>query len=175
MTQTPADEQTPEPETPPDKREIGLVAGKYLVHRTDRSDGVGGKHEDCVPSLFVLDPLHDPRSRQALALYAMLAEADGYLALAEDLRHNLRVIGMVIADEKTDSDTGVRAIATWTYPQVPNHAYVEQVGHDASKALTAAEKAGLDAQGAAENHLGLVDFAGWADPDSLAVHFSPDA
>lgn len=167
------DAATPPEQAPKDPKDRGLFP-KFAVHRVDGTDGPGGKHEECVSSLFVLDIVHDPLARQAYALYAMLADQHGYHALAADMVSNLRVVDTYIAED-TDEDTKIRMVATWTYPQASGHAYTEVVGYDAARRLTAAEKAGLDANGAEENELGLVDYADWADPGSLRVHFSPDA
>lgn len=170
------DAATPEPEAPeaaPDKREIGLYP-KYHVERLDGRDARGGDREDARNGYFVLDTVHDPIARQAYALYALIAEQEGFEAMARDMRHNLRVLGTHISGETTE-ETKVRVVATWTYPQVSSHAYRERVGYDAANALTADEKAGLDEEGARENSLGLIDFADWADEGSVAFHFSPDA
>lgn len=147
---------------------------KYHVRRLDGRDAPGGDREDARRGYFVLDIVHDPIARQAYALYASLAAQKGYPALAADMSENLRIVESHVAD-RTDATTPIRMVATWTYQQAPGHAYCEQVGHDAAKALTAAEKATLDAHGSEENGLGLLDFGQWIDEGSLVAYFSPDA
>jgi hypothetical protein len=65
-----------------DKKLLGLFS-KFIVHRTDRADWKGGKHEGC--QYFVLDATHDPRALPALRAYAESCRKDGYDALASDL------------------------------------------------------------------------------------------
>ena len=59
--------------------------GKFYVHRRDGKDDPGGEHYGCY--YFVLDVTHDPHAIPALRGYAESCEADGYAALASDLRH----------------------------------------------------------------------------------------
>jgi hypothetical protein len=58
---------------------------KYIVHRTDKTDEPGGKHEWC--TYFVLDWTHDPFAVPAALAYAKACEAT-HPALASDLRKN---------------------------------------------------------------------------------------
>ena len=69
-----------EVEGSPGEKAPGLI-GKYVVTRLNDPDG---KHAGC--RFFVLDPEHDPIARGALELYADVAHAQGYRALADDLR-----------------------------------------------------------------------------------------
>ena len=66
-----------------DKKSLGLY-GKFNVTRTDGKDTPGNKHENC--QYFVLDVTHDPHAKPALLAYADACEADGYGALASELR-----------------------------------------------------------------------------------------
>jgi hypothetical protein len=61
---------------------------KFVVKRTDGSDGPGGKHAGC--EYFVLDITHDRHAPAALTAYAQSA-MDTHPALAKDLvsRYNL--------------------------------------------------------------------------------------
>lgn len=67
----------------PDKKSMGIYA-KFEVRRIDGSDAPGGKHHGC--DYFVLDLTHDQHARAAILAYADSCEADGYSALARDLR-----------------------------------------------------------------------------------------
>lgn len=58
---------------------------KFFVKRIEDETG---KHNEC--RYFVLDPLHDPIARHALAYYGGATEAEGNLALAEDINQWLR-------------------------------------------------------------------------------------
>lgn len=66
-----------------DKKSLGLY-NKFTVTRNDGKDAPGGKHTDC--KYFVLDTTHDAHAKPALLAYADSCEADGYQALADDLR-----------------------------------------------------------------------------------------
>lgn len=55
---------------------------KYDVYRTDGTDDVGGKHEDC--DCFVLDLTHDPAAKVAMAAYAGAIRAT-HPQLAKDI------------------------------------------------------------------------------------------
>ena len=65
--------------------------GKFQVQRTDGRSDPGEKHHGC--QYFVLDVTHDPHARPALWAYLQSAEAAGFDALAEDLRHLLGMRG----------------------------------------------------------------------------------
>lgn len=47
---------------------------KYIVKRTDGSDGPGAKHDGC--EYFILDLTHDPHARRALIAYANSCQAE---------------------------------------------------------------------------------------------------
>ena len=64
-------------------KSLGLYE-KYTVRRTDGTDEPGQKHSGC--QYFVLDLAHDPHAVPALRAYADSCEADGYHALASDVR-----------------------------------------------------------------------------------------
>lgn len=57
---------------------------KYYIERMDGTSAPGEKHNGC--DYFVLDLTHDPLAYNALVAYANDAEAEGYHALAYDLR-----------------------------------------------------------------------------------------
>lgn len=57
---------------------------KFVVTRTDGQSAPGEKHHGC--QYFVLDLTHDPNARIAAIAYADACEADGEIALSEDLR-----------------------------------------------------------------------------------------
>jgi hypothetical protein len=86
-----------------DERFTGLIA-KY---RVERLNDATGKHDDC--RYFVLDPLHDPIARVALAAYASAA-LDTHPFLTADLRRWLSDLPDVGADDEPptdhDCDTG---------------------------------------------------------------------
>jgi hypothetical protein len=63
-------------------RNEGLY-GKFTVKRTDGTDAIGGKHENC--TYFVLDLTHDPHARPAVLTYADACEGQ-FPKLAADLR-----------------------------------------------------------------------------------------
>lgn len=63
-------------------RDEGLTSKFEVKRLTPSSRGID--HSEC--RYFVLDPQHDPLARVALAYYASIAEANGYEALADDLR-----------------------------------------------------------------------------------------
>lgn len=65
-----------------DKRRRGLYE-KFYVMRNDGKSAVGKKHFKC--QYFVLDLVHDPHAKAALAAYADSCESD-YPVLARDLR-----------------------------------------------------------------------------------------
>lgn len=56
---------------------------KFVVRRTDGTDGPGGKHADC--EYFVLDLTHDPFARAALVSYAEACRKE-FPSLYRDLR-----------------------------------------------------------------------------------------
>lgn len=60
------------------------IHDKFIVRRTDESDLPGGRHHGC--RYFVLDVTHDKYAVPALLAYAAACGADGYAALADDLR-----------------------------------------------------------------------------------------
>ena len=169
----PEDASPPQSETPDEQADRGLYP-KFHVARIDGRDRPGGDREDSSAGYFVLDTVYDPLARAAYALYAALAERAGYTALAADMRSNLRVLGAVVEEQQQQDEPKIRAVATWTYPAPDGHAYVDQIGWDASKALSTAEKAALDLDAARENEIGLADFDGWADRGSLDYLFLAD-
>lgn len=61
-------------------KEAGLEE-RYTVYRNGDTTG---KHDAC--RYFVLDPQHDPIAMEALVVYAILAEAQGFENLSEDIR-----------------------------------------------------------------------------------------
>lgn len=61
------------------------LTDKFKVERTDPE--AQERHADCF--VFVLDPAHDPLGHTALALYADLADANGYPGLAVGIRQKL--------------------------------------------------------------------------------------
>lgn len=65
-----------------DKRTVGMYE-KFIVRRTDGTDGAGQKHEGCL--YFVLDTTHDRFAIPALEAYAE-ACASEYPLLAADVR-----------------------------------------------------------------------------------------
>lgn len=65
-----------------DDRNLGYLAGKFVVKRSDGSSEPGGKHADC--KFFVLDLEHDRFAAPALRAYAEACDAD-YPLLAADI------------------------------------------------------------------------------------------
>lgn len=59
------------------------IYNKFIVTRTDGTDGYGEKHHGC--EYFVLDLTHDPFADVALIAYAKACEKE-YPLLAADLR-----------------------------------------------------------------------------------------
>ncbi len=65
------------------EKQLGLY-NKYTVYRNDRDDRPGYKHNGC--EYIVLDITHDANAVPAVLAYADAVEADGYKALAIELR-----------------------------------------------------------------------------------------
>lgn len=74
-------DQLPERDTSKSADAQGLFR-KFIVRRTDGSDGPGGKHEGC--EYFVLDVTHDRHAKAALAAYAAAVRSTNAV-LADDL------------------------------------------------------------------------------------------
>ena len=60
--------------------------GLFDKYRVERLVDPAGKHDAC--EYFVLDPVHDPHAREAMAAYATSCRWD-YPKLADDLRARL--------------------------------------------------------------------------------------
>ena len=65
----------------------GQLHEKYVVQRTDRTDGRGMKHDAC--DYFVLDLTHDPFAIQGVHAYADACE-ETHPQLAADIRNRYR-------------------------------------------------------------------------------------
>ena len=88
-----------------DSRRQGLHR-KYRVQRSDGRDKPGDKHGDC--QYFVLGLTHEPLARLAAAHYAEVAEHDGWLLLAADLRRRVEHerVRSIQSAQKGDLDDG---------------------------------------------------------------------
>ena len=79
-------------DTPLAEKDAWLEA-RYRVKKINDSTG---KHDQC--RYFVLDPLHDPLARAALAAYRDAASHAGYDALATDLNSWLDAVLDSVSD-----------------------------------------------------------------------------
>lgn len=71
-----------------DDKDRGLYCKYSRIERSDGQSAPGGKHHGC--QLFVLDLTHDQHAIPAILAYADSCEADGFTALAADLRAIVR-------------------------------------------------------------------------------------
>lgn len=78
------------------RRWTGLI-DKFIVRRSDGTDGPGLKHDGC--RYFVLDLIHDRHAAAALSAYADSCESD-YPALAIDLRNEAHRLRTTIANRR---------------------------------------------------------------------------
>lgn len=65
-------------------KDRGLYGKFSRIERADGQSAPGGKHHNC--QYFVLDLTHDQHAIPAILAYADSCEADGFAALAADLR-----------------------------------------------------------------------------------------
>lgn len=81
--------------------------GVYEKFRVERIDDADRRHAECW--YFVLDVVHDPLAREALAAYSKAARAAGYWRLADDLDERLaRAEDQLAAERRIDELTVAR-------------------------------------------------------------------